>query len=134
MKVIIIGKNSFIASNLKVYLKNKNVLVKVLSLKDFLSKFRKLKNFDYIINCSSNKNFINKKYLIKYDYDTNIAKNIRKSNSKLILLSTRKVYPPKYDLKENDKTLPKCNYSKNKFISEKKSFEILGKNLLIILL
>ena len=132
MKVIIIGKNSFVATNLKIYLKKKNVTYKDMSFSDFLLKKDTFKNFDYIINCSSNKNFIDKKYLFKNDHDTIIARAINKTELKLIILSTRKVYKTKYNSKETDKILPKCNYSKNKSISEKKSFKILGKRLLIL--
>ena len=132
MKVIIIGKNSFIATNLKIYLKKKKVFYKTISFSDFLLKKNTFKNFDCIINCSSNKNFIEKKYLFKNDHDTRIARTINKTELKLIILSTRKVYKTKYNSKETDKILPKCNYSKNKSISEKKSFKILGKRLLIL--
>ena len=123
MKVIIIGKNSFVATNLKTYLKKKKVFYKVLSFSDFLSKKNIFENFDYIINCSSNKNFVDKKYLFKNDHDTRIARAINKTGLKLIILSTRKVYKTKYNSKETDKILPKCNYSKNKSISEKKSYK-----------
>ena len=58
MKVIIIGKNSFIATNLKIYLKKKKVFYKSLSFSNFLSKKNIFGNFDYIINCSSKKNFV----------------------------------------------------------------------------
>ncbi len=132
MKVIIIGKNSFVATNLKNYLRKKKIIYKNISFLNFLSKKSILVNFDYIINCSSNKNFVYKKYLLKNDHDTRIAKTIKKTGLKLIILSTRKVYKSKYNSKESDKILPKCNYSKNKSISEKKSYKILGKRLLIL--
>ena len=132
MKVIIIGKNSFVATNLKIYLKKKKIFYKSLSFSDFLLKKNIFRNFDYIINCSSNKNFVDKKYLFKYDHDTKIAKVIYKTGLKLIILSTRKVYETKYNSKETDKIIPKCNYSKNKTISEKRSYKILGKRLLIL--
>ena len=34
------------------------------------------------------------------------------------MLSTRKVYKAKFNIKELDKKKPNCNYSKNKLISE----------------
>ena len=132
MRLIIIGKNSFVATNLKIYLKRKKIFYKSLSFSNFMSKKDIFGNFDYVINCSSNKNFVDRKYLFKNDHDTRIAKAINKTKLKLIILSTRKVYARKYNSKETDKILPKCNYSKNKSISEKKSYKILGKKLLIL--
>ena len=57
-KIIIIGKNSFIGSNIHLYLKNKFQVINV-NLNQFKRlKKNQLKKFDYICNCSVNKKYI----------------------------------------------------------------------------
>ena len=75
---------------------------------------KSLSSFNTIINCTTNKNYINKKYDIKNDFDLKIAKKIKNLNTIYIFISTRKVYPSKPNLKEKSKLSPKSNYSKNK--------------------
>ena len=50
----------------------------------------------------------------------------------MIFLSTRKVYKLGNNLTEKSKLQPKCNYSKNKLITEKKLNEILKNRVLIL--
>jgi nucleoside-diphosphate-sugar epimerase len=50
----------------------------------------------------------------------------------MIFLSSRKVYKNKYDLKESDPVCPRCNYSKNKLISEDILKKILNSKILIL--
>lgn len=133
MKIIIIGKNGFVASNLRIFLKKKKVTVRYFTFKKFLKqKENFIKNHNYVINCTSNYNFVNKNYLLKNDFDTIIAKFIENTNVPLIILSTRKVYKSRENINENGKLLPKCNYSKNKLIAEKNCEKILNNNLLIL--
>ena len=73
-KIIIIGKKSFLAKNLFVYLKNKTE-VNHLSFEKF-KKYINLDEIDYVINCSSTFEYINNKYNTKYDYDYQISKKI----------------------------------------------------------
>ena len=133
LKILIIGKKSFIATNLKKYFKSKKIYFKDVGFTRFLKNKKFFtKRFNLVINCSSNKSFVNKKYLLKNDYDTRIANIIRKFKIKLIIISTRKVYQPRYNLKENYKTSPKCNYSRNKLKAEKISSKLLGDKLLVL--
>ena len=132
-KILIIGKKSFIGINLFKFLKRNKVDVIKKSFENFFKNYNSLDGkFDFIINCTSNKNFIKNNYQVKYDNDLNIAKKILHSESKLVILSSRKVYKPKFNIKENDKKKPKCNYSKNKLISENSVKKILGNNTLIL--
>ncbi len=125
--ILIIGKNSFIGSNLFKFFKDKKLNVNLSSFEIFLNNYEKnYSKFDFIINCSSNKEFINKKYQVKNDNDLIIANKIINSKTKLIMLSSRKVYKPKFNIKESDKEKPNCNYSRNKLRSE-----ILVKNILL---
>ncbi len=130
IKVLIIGKKSFIGRNLK---KNLNLNNSSISYKDFLKKKESfIKKFNFIVNCSSNLPFIYKKYNKKFDYDCIIASKIKNINCKYIFLSTRKVYNPTINIFENGYINPRCNYSKNKYKSEQKVLKILKNKVLIL--
>ena len=130
-KIIIIGKKSFLAKNLFIYLKNKTE-VNHLSFEKF-KKYINLDEIDYVINCSSTFEYINNKYNTKYDYDYQISKKIYKfKKCKLVYLSSRKIYKPNNNIKEYGEILPKENYSKNKYITEKKILNTLKNRALIL--
>ncbi len=64
-KIIIIGKNSFIGANLFNYLKNR-FNTKIYNYQTFLNVRPKLLlNVNYVINCSSNKQYVKKNILKK---------------------------------------------------------------------
>ena len=130
-KILIIGKRGFIGNNLSNYLKK---FYKI-TYKDYKTSIKtklKINNFDYIINTSINKNYIKNRYNSKFDNDLIISNLIDNSKTTYIFLSTRKVYKPGENIKENGKLLPKSNYSKNKLITEQKLTKRLAKNLLIL--
>tara|TARA_B100000780_G_scaffold278775_1_gene253607 strand:+ start:2432 stop:3262 length:831 start_codon:yes stop_codon:yes gene_type:complete len=132
-KILIIGKKGFIGNNLFKYFKKKNINTLSINFRDFLKNSNTLVNkYDFIINCSSNTEFVNNKYQVEKDNDLAIALKIVDTNSKLITLSTRKIYKPGFNIKEHDKKAPSCNYSKNKLISEKSVQKILKDNSLIL--
>ena len=61
MKVLLIGRNSFITHSLKYYL-NKKLKIKIKDYKEIINKKVKFFNeFNYIINCASNKSYVEKK-------------------------------------------------------------------------
>ena len=118
--ILIIGKKSFIGANLFKFLKNK-LPVKIIDYENFKKKNTfYLSKFQFLINCTSNKSYINKKYKIKYDHDCFIAEKIKNTNIKFFFLSTRKVYRAGYNLNERSLIKPLSHYAKNKYISEKK--------------
>ena len=128
-KILIIGKRGFIGNNLSRYLgKFFNVTHK--NFKDSIKSKLKNDNFDYIINTSINKNYIKKNYNSRFDNDYKISNLINNSKTTYIFLSSRKVYKSKANIKENDKLLPKSNYSKNKLITEKKLFKRFKRQIL----
>ena len=132
IRVLLIGSKSFIALNLDRILK-KEFIVKKISFEKFIKmKKNKLYKIDYIINCSIHKKYFRKKYFSKNDLDIKIAKKIKNYETKFIFLSTRKVYRLGDNIKETFKKSPKCNYSKNKLITEKKLLELLDDKLLIL--
>ena len=130
-KILVIGKRGFIGNNLAKYLKQTYSL-KHIRYKDLKKHKSQLNSFDFIINTSTNKNYIKKKYNEKFDNDLKIANLITNKKIIYIFLSTRKVYPSKINLYENNKLSPKSNYSRNKIITEKKLPKIIEKNLTIL--
>ena len=132
-KILIIGKKGFIALNLIEYLNKKNFYVSSIDYKNFLKRNESFnKKFDYILNCTSNKNFIQNKYKTTNDHDLIIAKKIKNCQVKLIIFSSRKIYKPKINIKESDLIKPICNYSKNKFLSVNFVQKILLDKFLIL--
>ena len=130
IKVLIIGSKSFLGSNLYVYLKKKKIDVTILSFDK--AKIKKLHMYSNIINCSSNKKYINNTYDKKNDYDLIISNKIINSQTKLIFISSRKVYKNAYNLSEKSKIETKDHYSKNKYNSEKKLIFLLNNRVLIL--
>ena len=130
--LLIIGKKSFIGKNLYNYSKKKR-LTYIKSFEQFKKINQdKLSKFNIIINCSTNENYIRKKYNIKNDFDLIIAKKIKNLKIMYIFISTRKVYKNGTNLNEKSTIRPRSNYSKNKFITEKKLQKLLFNKLLIL--
>jgi len=113
------------------YFKSRKINIYRISFESFLKK-NFLNSFDIIINCTSNQKFVKNKYANKNDNDFIIAKKIINLKTKLIMLSTRKIFKPKFNIKELDKKEPNCNYSINKVISEASVNKILGARVLIL--
>jgi dTDP-4-dehydrorhamnose reductase len=130
-KILIIGQNGLIGKNLFNYFKSRKINIYRISFESFLKK-NFLNSFDIIINCTSNQKFVKNKYANKNDNDFIIAKKIINLKTKLIMLSTRKIFKPKFNIKELDKKEPNCNYSINKVISEASVNKILGARVLIL--
>ncbi len=130
-KILIIGKRGFLGKNLHKYF-NKKFKSKIIHFKDIYKFKKEINGFNYVINTSINKNYINKRYLKKYDNDLKISKLINSRETTYIFLSSRKVYKEKANIKEESKLLPKSHYSKNKLITEQNLKKEFGKNLLIL--
>ena len=90
-----------------------------------------LNKFDYVINCSINKNYINKPYSKNYDFDFKIVNKLNK-NTHFIFFSSRKIYKPRANIYERSKIRCLNNYEKNKFITEKKILKIKGNRSIIL--
>tara|TARA_B100001029_G_C15055769_1_gene454257 strand:- start:1818 stop:2612 length:795 start_codon:yes stop_codon:yes gene_type:complete len=128
-KILIIGKKSFIGSNLEVYL-SKFYIVQSISYDNFKKKKQSFfSNFSHIINTSIHKNYINKKYDEKYDFDKKIVNKLYKYKFFYYYLNTRKIYKPKLNITESSTLKPKNNYEKNKLITEKYLIKKLNKML-----
>lgn len=132
IKILIVGKNSFIGKNIYQKLRKKLYIV-CLSFENVKKKKQTFfKNFKFIINCSIKSNYILKKYKKSNDIDLFLAKKIQYNNCRYIFLSTRKVYKSKLNITEESKTEPIDQYGKNKLISEKKLSKILSDRLLVL--
>ena len=83
-KLLLIGKNSFISTNIYNHLKKK-IFIKKISFEEFKKyKKNKINKFNYICNCSITKNYIKKKYELKSDLDFYIAHKIKGLSPKFI--------------------------------------------------
>jgi len=132
-KILIIGQKGFIGSNLIKFFKKNKLEFYSIDLKNFINDFSLYNDkFNYIINCSTNRSYIKAKYQSQNDNDLLIAKKIRKSKSKLVMLSSRKIYKPKFDIKESNKKKTNCNYSINKLQSEISVKKVLMNRVLIL--
>ena len=128
-RILIIGKKSFIGSNLKNYL-SKFFDVNSISYDDIKNKKKILFSASYIINTSIHKNYINKKYDKKFDFDRKIVTKLGKKKFIYFFLNSRKIYLPKINITELSKLKPLNNYAKNKLITEKYLKKKLGNKLI----
>ena len=71
-KILLIGKRGFLGNSLNKFLRKKFSL-RFISFIEVKKISKSLINYDYIINTSINKNYINKKYNKKYDNDLQIS-------------------------------------------------------------
>jgi dTDP-4-dehydrorhamnose reductase len=117
-KILIIGKKSFLGSNLKIQL-SKKFDTDIFSFEKIISKDLSFFNkYTHIINTSIHPNYINKKYNKKFDLDHRLIKRFKKIDFFYIFLNSRKIYLPKDKITEKSELKPKKNYEKNKIITE----------------
>ena len=129
-KILIIGKKSFLAKSIYIFLKKKKIRIFLKSFEEVLNK--NINDYTCIINASINRNYSLNKYKEINDFDLRIAKKIQNSSTKYIFLSSRKVYRNKFNISEGDYLSPKCNYSRNKLRTENKLLKILKTRVIIL--
>lgn len=118
-KILIIGKKSFLGSNLKMHL-SKSYKIHNYSYEKIIYKNEEFFNdYSHVINTSIHRNYIQKKYDIKYDLDRNFIQKFKKLNFFYVFFNSRKIYFPKENIKETSLILPINDYAKNKNITEK---------------
>ena len=130
-RILLIGKRGFLGNHLNQHLR-KNFQIKFISFREISNLKKTEANYDYIINTSINKNYINKKYNKKFDNDLKISNYLDPKKNIFIFLSSRKVYKSKENIRETDKLNPLTNYSKNKLITENFLKNKFKKNILIL--
>ena len=118
IKILIIGKKSFLGSNLTRYL-SKYFRVNNYSFEEVLKKdnifFRE---YTHIINTCIHKNYIYKKYKKKFDLDIRFVEKFKKIEFKYIFLNTRKIYFQKENITERSRISPIDIYGHNKYRTE----------------
>ncbi len=126
-KFILVGKNSFLSQNFSSFLRKKKIKYLSISYNKFIKlSHERLKDYEAILNFSTNNDFVRKKYAVKNDFDLKIAKMIKKTNIRFISFSTSKVYKSAPNLKEESLKKPLTNYGKNKLKSENEIKKILS--------
>ena len=130
-RILLIGKRGFLGNHLNQHLR-KNFQIKFISFREISNLKKTEANYDYIINTSINKNYINKKYNKKFDNDLKISNYLDPKKNIFIFLSSRKVYKSKENIRETDKLNPLTHYSKNKLITENFLKNKFKKNILIL--
>ena len=130
-RILLVGKRGFLGNYLNKYL-SKKFQIKFKSFKEIKNLKKTIIKYDYIINTSINKNYINKKYHKNYDNDFKISNLLDPQKNTLVFLSSRKIYKSKENIKESSKLNPLSNYSKNKLITENFLKNKLKSNLLIL--
>lgn len=132
MKILIIGKNSYLAEGL-IFDNSKFDVEKI--KRPFENDFERYNNYDFIINfCIQPEHFFNilsDKEMI----DVEIAKNIKNPKTKFIYLSSRKVYGSSTELityNEYSPLKPFDFYSKNKCNIEMALQSLIPNNLAIL--
>ena len=130
-RILLVGKRGFLGNYLNEYL-SKKFQIKFISFKEISNLKKTIIKYDYIINTSTNKNYINKKYHKNFDNDFHISSFLDPKKNTLIFFSSRKVYKSKENIKESSKLNPLSNYSKNKLITENFLKNKLKSNLLIL--
>ena len=117
-KILIIGQNSFIGSNLKKYL-SKKFEVTILSFENVMNKNQSFfVQFSHVINTAIHKKYIHMNYNKLYDLDRKFISRFKKINFIYIFLNTRKIYFQKENISEISVIKPISNYGRNKFKTE----------------
>lgn len=117
-KILIIGRKSFLGSNLKIYL-SKYFDVDSISFEKIINKdilfFNK---YTHVINTSIHPKYIINRYDKAFDLDIKFIEKFDKVNFYYIFFNTRKIYFPKENITEKSIIKPIDNYAKNKFKTE----------------
>ena len=130
-KIIVVGKRSLVANFLLKKLQKK-IKIYFVSYKIFKSlSSKKIKQYDYILNFSLNKDYFIQKINFNKDHDYYISEKIKNISITQILISSRKVYKPKINISEKSKLKPIDIYGHNKKQTEIRCKRIV--NSLIIL-
>ena len=127
IKLLIIGKNSYVSKNLINFIKNK-INYEVVS-HDRLNT-TKFINYSHIVNFSISPKSLKKNLKDSENIDLKIARQIKNKNIFYIFMNTRKIYKIGENLKENSKIQLKNYYEINKYKTEKKLSKILKSKLL----
>ena len=131
-KILIIGRKSFLGSNLKINL-SKSFNVENLSFNEVLKKeINSFSQYSHVINTAIHPKYVKNEYVSNFDLDKKFINKFRKIHFKYVYLSSRKIYFQKESITEKSLLQPRCNYSKNKLHTENYLKKKLKKNILIL--
>jgi len=119
IKILIIGKKSFIGSNLQ---KKLSLVFKtdIFSFSEAMKlNSKKINLYTHVINTTIHRNYVKRLYDQKYDLDKKFIKKFDNHKFIYFFLNSRKIYKLGFNLKEKSKIQPINNYEKNKIITEK---------------
>lgn len=132
-KVVIVGRNSYLATGLQSHLEN--CVVSWLEFNDWRDNISLLAEADWIINFAMSPVCYQKDMSEDELLDIQIARCIKDFNAKYIFISSRKVYgqfPQCFCHKETDPLLGQDWYARNKIKTEQNLKEILPGRLTIL--
>ncbi len=118
-KILIIGKKSFLGSNLKIYLSNFFEVDNFSYEKTFNQKESFFDKYSHVINTAIHKEYIRKEYNHSYDLDKSFIEKFKNIKFFYIFLNSRKIYSPNFNLTERSTLKPRDIYAKNKLTTEK---------------
>jgi nucleoside-diphosphate-sugar epimerase len=134
--ILIIGKNSFLASGIYERCSlNKNLNITLVSHSNLPSCY---KNFDWVVNCAFNSSLYSQPIKDKNNFDLKVIKEIKNNkNIKYVLLSSRAVYGSHETLLMHDESFEAeesliTQYGLNKLACEKMALSELGSSRVLI--
>ena len=130
INILVIGKNSFIGSNLKFYLVKKYKTDNFSFEEAMKKKVSFFKKYTHIINTSIHKKYINKKYKNEFDLDKKFINRFKKIEFIYFFLNSRKIYEQKENISELSKISPIDTYAFNKYRTENYLKKRVGKKIL----
>ncbi|MGA7675049.1 MAG: SDR family oxidoreductase [Rhizomicrobium sp.] len=132
-RLVLVGAGSFIARH--VYAASLTKKIKAVGLPHDADLARVLHANDTVINFGLTPEYKTSAYSEKYDFDLRIARIANASGARVIMLSTRKVYPTanKWGSKEAEAAEGDgCFYGCNKARSEALIHDLMGQSLTIL--
>ena len=117
-KILLIGKKSFLGSNLKLKLSQIYKVDNYSHEKIIKKNLSFIKNYSYVINTAIHSHYVNNKYNKKYDLDRIFIEKFHQAGFFYIFLNTRKIYFQKENISEISAIKPISNYGRNKFKTE----------------
>lgn len=140
-KILITGKNGYIATNLKRFLEEKKYHVEIIDLLSNDWQQRSFSNFDVLIHTSALVHENEKEHPLQEYINANailtenVAKKAKDSGIKhFVFLSTQSVYGRIKNINQSTKPNPKTKYGKSKLLAENKLIALRSEcfNVLIL--
>jgi UDP-glucose 4-epimerase len=131
-KVLVIGKNSFLASNFIARNSEKFEITGISHGEDLNAL--DLDEFSGVVNMAYDPDYFKTKYAVSRDFDVHVAKALKGKRPHFFMMSSRKVYGaiPPFPVDESAPLVATDPYGANKAITEAEVQRILGANCTIL--